>query len=142
MWINRVARGGLLMLLALVPIACQTSCTLAGCIGGVSFETEATAEWVGSEIYRLEICIDGDCYQHDVDPNTGSTGEFFVPTATDNHPERADVTVTATTPDGTKTVASGTIVFDLFQPNGARCDPTCGSADLRVVDGEVLNTGT
>ena len=136
-------RRYLLLFMAVVLVACGNGlCTQAGCFSGATFEVDEMADWVGADHYVLEVCIEDDCYELNVDEESDYPpgGGLFVGTANDdNHPRRAEVTVTATTDDGTKRAASGVVEFEIQRPNGRSCPPTCGWADLSVVNQEVRN---
>lgn len=118
--------------MALVLVGC--GCTSEGCGNDLRFGSEMLAEWIDSDDFTLEVCVEDECTT--VNITDGETIPWFGTPLDSDVPDSVNVEVTATA-DGDSRTASGVIELDGYRPNGGLCAPVCPGADV-LVEGDTL----
>jgi hypothetical protein len=129
-----------------VVLACSLSlfgcggCTQIGCGDNVQFVGNELADWVDSDDFTMEVCIDDRCDVREVEDARDQTIHFFSP-----GPEGIDsgdsVHVTLRVSHGDVVAsAEGDLVLEVDYPNGRRCGGPC-LAGLLHVAGDSLESG-
>lgn len=141
---KQVLLGGVILLLFIVvPIVGQCgeesiTCTAAGCTSRVALDaTEQLPAHGAMPPSTAELCLDDACETMPVGPSTPQVEFMF-----ENRPTNPVETVRVRLVSGDETVVHATapsgILDDPNQPNGARCGPSCYTAQLKLsLDGRL-----
>lgn len=109
-------------------------CTLAGCASHLYIDTGVP--WFEGITYEVEVCLDDECWEgvtvaNDTREDDSGTiglergGSISIHLGEEERPTTSTVTVVVTA-DGVEVERyAGVVEFDVRQPNGRWCEPTC-----------------
>jgi len=112
-------------------------CTTVGCDDALRIDAAALADWIASEAFTIEVCVDGNCGTALEVAGTSSLPWIRFPLSEVSADEIV-VEITVTSDSETKH-AAGTVALVSHRPNGAFCPPTCTGADI-TIDGDQVRS--